>query len=822
MVGFDRCFPARPLAGVPSVLGESMQDQQLVDAIPSFSDAALPEDRARKIDDDAHQFSHVLKIFIRTWPYLIPMFIGYWRCFPSGVAGDRVTQDGWSFRYVGVLTTLLAVLCPLFGLTPWGASWQLDVLLVASAGMTVLIWSLIFLQGRWFAVVATALVIVGTGANLFAILVVAGWFDNVQVGLVSMGCLCIWLLQYRVVAGKLQFRVRLGCHLVYYYALFWLSTLVGTVTGLFTIDLLNQSILQAQPLTPFMAGLIGEPSLSSASVDALTVAQRQGLQWVYVGFMVAVGVMMFPITAALPYYNVWIMQQINQDLRLALVERWHQLSIRYHSDHRVGDSVYRIYQDSAQVTAIIGMLLSVVTQLTMYLVTLLFVTALDPLLGLLALTIGIVALLWGRWFSPRVRGRSLVAREANSDLTSGLQEAFAAIKVIKAFGTEEIEQRRFEEDSVVSFNSAFKVRSLVAIVSIVMFTFASAVLLGGEFMMALWANEGRETFAAVLIGLIGLSFAKWNLAAFQWAQNEFFNTGIQIRGVLQQWSTAQDMAMGLDRVFTILDIEPDVKNDPDAIDMPPFRQQIRFDDIYFSYDPERPVLHGVSFEALPGSITAIVGPTGSGKSTLISLLTRIFDPDRGAITIDGNDLRRFDIESLRQNVSIALQENVLFAMSVRDNIRYVVPDADDDRVREAARVACVDDYIDGLPEGLDTLLGDRGGRLSTGQRQRLSIARAIAKDTPILILDEPTASLDAETEHRVMERLAAWGAGRAIFLITHRISTIARADQILYLDQGRLVERGSHETLMAIKNGRYRRFVETESRMSRRGVSSDE
>ena len=798
------------------------QEQQLANAIPAFGDAALPEDRARTADHDNHQFSQVLKIFVRTWPYLKPRVVGYWRYFRAGMSGDTVTsEDGWSFRYVGALTTLLALLCPFLGLTPWGVNWQLDLLLAATALMTVLIWSLMFLEGRLFAVCATALVVVGVAANLFAILAVTGWLDNLQVGLVSAACLCIWLLQYRVIAGKLEFRVRLGCHIVYYYALIWLSTLVGTVTGLFTIDLLNQSVLQAQPLTPFMADLVREPLLSSDSVDALTVAQRQGLQWIYIVFMAGVGLLMFPLTAALPYYNVWIMQQINQDLRLALVERWHQLSMNYHSDHRVGDSVYRIYQDSAQVTAIISMLLSIVTQLTMYLVTLLFITALDPLLGLLALTIGIIALLWGRWFSPRVRVRSVAAREANSDLTSRLQEAFGAIKVIKAFGSEEIEQRRFEEDSVVAFNSAFKVRSLVAIVSIVMFTLASAVLLGGEFMMALWANEGRETFAAVLIGLIGLSFAKWNLAAFQWAQNEFFKTGTQIRGVLQQWSTAQDMAMGLDRVFTILDIEPDVMNDPNAIAMPPFREQIRFNDVHFSYDPERPVLRGVSFEAVPGSITAIVGPTGSGKSTLISLLTRIFDPAGGAITVDGNDLRQLDLDSLRQNISIALQENVLFAMSVRDNIRYVVPDADDARVREAARVACVDDFIDGLPEGLDTLLGDRGGRLSTGQRQRLSIARAIAKDAPVLILDEPTASLDAETERRVMERLASWGAGRAIFLITHRISTIARADQILYLDQGRLVERGSHETLMAIEGGRYRRFVETESRMSKRGVAGE-
>ena len=332
--------------------------------------------------------------------------------------------------------------------------------------------------------------------------------------------------------------------------------------------------------------------------------------------------------------------------------------------------------------------------------------------------------------------------------------------------------------------------------------------------MALWASESRETFAAVLIGLVGLSFVRWNLSAFQWAQGELFTSSGQVRGLVRDWTSAQDMAMGLDRVFEILDIEPDVKNAPDATPMPQIQREIRFDNVSFGYDPDRPVLRGINFSASIGSITALVGPTGCGKSTLVSMLTRLFDPDLGAVLIDGNDVRRFDIESLRTNVSIALQENVLFGMTVRDNIRYVVPDANDDDVMKAAEVACADDYIASLPDGLDTMLGDRGGRLSTGQRQRLSIARALAKNAPLLILDEPTAALDAETEHRVLERLARWGEDRIIFLITHRISTIQQADQILYLDQGQILEAGFHEDLMNLEAGRYRRFVEAEMELS--------
>jgi len=198
------------------------------------------------------------------------------------------------------------------------------------------------------------------------------------------------------------------------------------------------------------------------------------------------------------------------------------------------------------------------------------------------------------------------------------------------------------------------------------------------------------------------------------------------------------------------------------------------------------------------------------------LLLRLYDPESGSISIDRRNLNHYQVQSLREKIAIALQENVLFALSVRENIRYVAPNADDVKVREAIRIACMDDYVDELPDGLDTILGDRGGKLSTGQRQRLSIARAVVRDTPILILDEPTAALDAATEHRVMNNLAEWGRNRVIFLITHRISTIRRADTILYLDQGQILENGDHHELMSIANGRYRAFVEAESNLSAR------
>jgi ABC-type multidrug transport system fused ATPase/permease subunit len=288
-----------------------------------------------------------------------------------------------------------------------------------------------------------------------------------------------------------------------------------------------------------------------------------------------------------------------------------------------------------------------------------------------------------------------------------------------------------------------------------------------------------------------------------------------IEGLFSLWGRVQDVAIGLDRVYEVLDRDPEIVQVANPVAMPAVRSGIRFDHVTFSYRRGQPILRKVDLLAKPGTITALIGPTGSGKSTLMALLLRLYEPDEGRIEIDGVDLRQIDLDALRGGVSIALQENLLFRATIRENIRFAMPAASDDQVVEAARVACADEFIRALPLGYDSLLGERGTKLSTGQRQRLSIARAVLKDTPILILDEPTASLDAETELGVLDNLARWGKGRAIFIITHRLSTIRRADRIAVLRDGELVEQGSHEELMRRPSGLYRRLVEVEDTAAR-------
>ena len=693
-------------------------------------------------------------------------------------------------------------------------------------------WLLLFARNHLYFILSVTFTGIAAVSLLFAVFAVDGLADNLYMVLVVAACACMWVLQYRIADGRIRFRIRLGSHLVYYFVLVWASTLLLLLIALFSVDVISQSILQAKPLTPFVADLISRPEMAgqvdpgtdaadpngeaNIELQPLSDEQRHQLKWVYAVFLLFGWVVQIPAMLLLPYYYIYIMQRVNQDLRVALVERWHSLSLRYHSDHRVGDSVYRIYQDSAQVTAVIGEITQSLQVLITYFTGILFLFALDPILGLMATVIVVFMLMWGHWFSPRMRQKSLASREANADFTSRVQETFAGARLIKAYGAEHAEQARFEQDSLRAFNASYRVRSLMAIVGIVAFTITAGAMLYGQFLTAIWAVGERETFASVLVALVGLSFLKWNLSAYQSAQEHLGASSNAIRDLIDRWTRAQDMAMGLHRVFDILDIEPDIESSADAVPMETLKTEVRFDDVSFSYEAGRPVLRDVSFAVKPGTVTAIVGPTGSGKSTLMALLSRLFDPDSGSIVIDGRDIRDIELDSLRANISVALQENVLFGMSLRDNIRYVVPDASDEQVLAAATVACVNEYIARLPDGLDTVLSDRGGKLSTGQRQRLSIARAIVKDTPILILDEPTAALDADTEHRVLERLAAWGENRAVFLITHRISTIRKANRILYIDQGRLAENGTHDELMQIPAGRYRRFVETEERLSRR------
>ena len=597
-------------------------------------------------------------------------------------------------------------------------------------------------------------------------------------------------------------------HFGIFLALSGIVALVGLFLTFVVFGFTTTGIVGGDPVGSVPVAVWGLDPDVYVNVEELTDEARRGLIWpsiittiVLLGIGVGAGV-------GLSYYSIWIFQQVNQRMRLELIDRLQAQSLQFHANAKAGDAIYRVYQDSAMVTGLVrSILLEPVLFLGRYVVGLVVVAAFDPFLALvLALAVPPILYL-GYKFSGPLRRRFRVARESNSALTSRIQESVLGIRVIKACHAEAARGADFLSHSRAALDAAFRARVSLTVLGILAFAVIGLATLTVESVAALLANANARTFGQWI--LLGYGFAVWNYGSFFMVNNRA-NEGLgSIRALIATWGRAQDMAMGLGRVFELLDLEPDVQDAPDAQPLAGIEDGVSFDAVTFGYEPARPVLQDVAFSAALGSVTAIVGPTGTGKSTLMSLLLRLADPEDGRITIDGNDLRSVTVASIRQHIALATQENILFSASVRENIRFAEPEATPEEVATAARVACADAFIEALAEGYDTPLGQRATKLSTGQRQRIVIARAVVKDAPILILDEPTAALDAVTEQRVLASLKAWGERRCIFLITHRLSTIRRADQIVYLRDGRVLGLGTHDELIA-GNDAYRGFVEAE------------
>lgn len=605
-------------------------------------------------------------------------------------------------------------------------------------------------------------------------------------------------------------------HFLLFAALSGVAMLLEIGAALVGFDLLTNKVFLAEPLTSTQANLLSLPAAEFVDVEELGADARLTLRTVFlvlVGALLAVGV---ALGGGLGYYLTWILQRVNQQLRLAMMDAAVRLSLR-RRDTEVGDAIYRVYQDSAMVTGVVrNALIAPVTALFELLAAASVVSFFSPRLGLLFLIAAAPALLLVWAFTPRLRALSAKSRTANSELTSHIQESVGGARLLKACRAEAAALDGFHARSETALDRAYELRRAVALLGMLVYFCAALAALAADYAMARWVWAEATTFGYGLVAFIG--FAVWNLGAFQAAQGRFATisgTGVSLATT---WCILQDMSVGLKRAFFLLDVPPEVADKPDALPMPALGEGVRFDGVRFGFDANQPVLEEASFAARPGSVVAIVGPSGAGKSTLLSLLLRLYDVDAGGVSIGGVDIRDIRLRELRSAIAIVLQENALFPVSVADNVRYAAPEASDATVREALRVACADEFVDALPQGIETLLGERGAKLSSGQRQRLSIARAVAKEAPILILDEPTAALDVATEQRVFERLAAHGrersAQKATFVVTHRLGTIRRADQILFLDHGRIVERGRHDELMAIADGRYAHYVRGEMDMA--------
>ena len=485
---------------------------------------------------------------------------------------------------------------------------------------------------------------------------------------------------------------------------------------------------------------------------------------------------------AVSYFTESLSQSIGNDLRVRLYSHLQQLSLAYYDTTRVGTILSTLTSDVLTIqsfasTATLNIVTNTLTVVGMIVVMLLcrwdftlIAVAVTPLLFLFVLRV-----------NKAVRTAVREVRTHQSDLTAILQEGLQSIQVVQAFGREDhqaAQVRAASMNTVTAWLNARRVSSLLSpIVGLAIALCTGLVLWRGSLLIL----AGTMTVGALTVFLAYLA--------------KFFQP---IRDLAQMTNTIAQVSVAFERVVALMDTDKVIPETATPTDPSQLRGEIIFNHVAFGYDPELPVLRDISVTIKPGEMVGIVGATGCGKSTIASLIPRFRDPDAGGITIDGVDVRDYALRKLRAQIGFVLQDTVLLRGTVRDNIGFGRPDATEDEIVEAAKLANAHEFITRMPNGYDSVVGDRGMTLSGGQRQRIGIARALIRDNPILILDEPTAALDAESEHLVVEALERLVAGRTVIAIAHRLSTLRNADKIIVVEDGVVAEDGSHDHLLAL------------------------
>ncbi len=556
---------------------------------------------------------------------------------------------------------------------------------------------------------------------------------------------------------------------------------VLALLGPWPLKILFDSVLGSHPLPPVVDRI-----LAPLAGDALLLV----LAIVAVGFAITL------LENALSVFNSWLETSLEQGMILNfrgdLFRHAQRLSLAYHDKRRSGTLIFAInfQADSAAgiVMAIMPLVQSGLTLIGMFWVT----YHINAQLALVSLAVVPILYYAVGYYITHIQERLRQVRGMEGDSLSIIHEAISMMRVIVAFGREDHEYRKFRSQGEEAVDARVRLTVRQTAFSLVVNTttaLGSAVVLGLGVYQIL---QGRMTGGELLVVLAYVASIYGPLEAIS-------NT----------IGSLQDRFVSLEMAFGLLDTEPQIRTVSGALRIEQVRGHVAFEDVDFSYEERAGTLTGVSFEAAPGQVTGIVGPTGAGKTTLVSLIPRFYDPARGRVTIDGHDIRDLDVDSLRAQISIVLQEPLLFSGTIAENIRYGRLDASDDEVVEAARAANAHDFIMRLPKKYETELGEKGARLSGGERQRIAAARAFLKDAPILILDEPTSSIDSRTEGVILDALDRLMEGRTTFVIAHRLSTLRRPDQVLVLDEGRIVEHGPVEALLR-EDGLFRQLWEAQ------------
>lgn len=492
------------------------------------------------------------------------------------------------------------------------------------------------------------------------------------------------------------------------------------------------------------------------------------------------------------YLMAWVGQRALWEIRRSIFEQIHRLTMSFFTAREAGDVMSRLTNDTDTIQQIIGFALLSVLQgilLIALIIVAMFASSVPyALISLITLPLMFLAT---RWFSTQARRAFRRARKQIGAVNANLQENISAVREVQAFSREEENIEQFRQRNAANRDANVKAQAYSSALAPTLeaLSYVSLAIVagvGGFFILSGQDFWGTTISLGLIVMFIGYV--------------QQFNRPVQQIAVL--WTNIQSAVAGGERIFDFLDETPDLKDADDAVAMPAIQGAVRFEDVWAEYNPDEPVLKDVNLSAQPGETIALVGPTGAGKTTITNLIPRFYEVTQGAITIDGYDVRQVTRRSLRRQIGLVLQDNFLFSDTIMNNIRYGRPEADDEEVIAAAKLARADSFISRLPDGYQTVLGERGRGLSQGQRQLLAIARVALINPRILILDEATSSVDTRTEREIQAALERLLRGRTSFVVAHRLSTIRNADQLLVLDQGQIVERGTHDQLLA-KGGFY-------------------